>query len=329
MGLLIFLSSLGIISLIFAFYSYRVCFHSPKREIFDDVELDFPKGAQYAAVRDKMIAAASKMRDANCTWYSIKSHDGRTLWARYYENRPNAPIMLIFHGYRGHCCRDCAGGFRICEKLGFNVLAVYQRSHGKSDGHVISFGIRERYDCMDWVNWIGKTFGKDTPIILCGVSMGAATVLMASELKLGEAVTCILADCPYSTPSAIIRKVAKDMGYPEKIAYPFVRLGAGLFGGFKLNESSALEAVKHACHPILLLHGEEDLFVPCEMSRQICQCGNDHIQLHTFPKAGHGLCYLSDPDRYEKVCVDFLWQVPPLVPYLTQSKFANDLHQRK
>lgn len=326
MGLLIFLAAIGIVTLVFAFYSYRICFHSPKRRKPEDLELHIPKGEQYEAVRDRMLAAAKRMQDAPCQWFSIQSHDHRTLWARYYENRPDAPVMLFFHGYRGHCCRDCAGGFAIAKKLGFNILAVDQRSHGRSDGRVITFGIRERQDCLRWIQWIKEKFGTETPIILSGVSMGAATVLMASELELTDSVSCILADCPYSTPSAIIRKVSRDVGYPDKIAYPFILLGAGIFGGFRLNECSAVAAVKNAKVPILLIHGEDDRFVPCDMSREIRAGCEDRIQLHTFPDAGHGLSYLTDPRRYEKICVDFLWQLPALENHLQRSEFATDLH---
>jgi pimeloyl-ACP methyl ester carboxylesterase len=326
MGFVVFLSSIGLMSLFFAYYSYRICFYSPKRRQEEDIGHCVPPGAQYDAVKEQMIQAARQMQDAPCRWCSIKSHDGRTLWGRFYENCPNAPVILIFHGYRGHCCRDCAGGYRLGKKMGFNLLAVDQRSHGRSDGRVISFGIRERYDCREWIKWIKNEFGCDTSIILFGVSMGAATVLMASDLDECSEVSCILADCPYSSPAAIIRKVSKDIGYPDRLAYPFIWLGAGLFGWFRLSASSAAQAVKKAKLPILLLHGEEDLFVPCEMSREIFENCKEYVHLFTFPKAGHGLSYLTDPERYEKICVDFLWEVPGLISHLQKSPFASKLH---
>ena len=135
--------------------------------------------------------------------------------------------------------------------------------------------------------------------------MGAATVLMACSLELPANVRGILADCPYSAPSAIIRKVCKDIGYPADIVYPFVWLGAILFGHFRLDACNAKDAVQHANIPILLIHGEDDRFVPCDMSVEIAQhCPN--AQLFTFPNAGHGLSYLMDQKRYEQICSQFL-----------------------
>ena len=174
---------------------------------------------------------------------------------------------------------------------------------------MISFGIRERYDCLKWIEYVQTRFGADTPIILCGISMGAATVLMSTSLNLPKCVRGILADCPYSSPAAIIRKVCKDEGYPPALAYPFLWLGALIYGGFALNSCSAVSAVKNANVPILLIHGSDDRFVPNYMSEEILKnCASD-AQLHIFPNAGHGLSYIVDHVRYEEICLKFLKEV--------------------
>ena len=128
--------------------------------------------------------------------------------------------------------------------------------------------------------------------------MGGATVLMASELDLPEAVKYIVADCPYSSPRDIISLVAKKMGFPTKIIYPFIKLGAIIFGGFNPDSSSAVEAVKNTKKPIMLLHGEANGFVPCDMSRKIKEAAPDAITLITFPLADHGMSYITDRNRY-------------------------------
>ena len=72
-----------------------------------------------------------------------------------------------------------------------------------------------------------------------------------------------------------------------------------------MNAASAVEAVRKSNIPIILFHGEEDHFVPCQMSRMI-QENAPKATLQTFPGAGHGLSYLTDPDRYEGICEQFL-----------------------
>lgn len=327
MGLLVLLISLSFMVLCFSLYCYRICFYAPNRQQSNnDLESWFPKGAQYSAIRDKMLAGAHCMEDSPYEWASILSDDKKRLYARCYDLNPGAPVMIVFHGYRGYASRDCAGGFVIAAKLGFNILAVDQRSHGRSSGHTITFGIRERQDCLHWIEYAQQRFGPDTPIILYGVSMGAATVLMASELDLPENVVSIIADCPYSSPSAIIQKVSGEMGYPSNLAFPVIQLGARLYGGFSLTECSASDAVKRACIPILLIHGADDTFVPCSMSREIYENCKDIAQLNIIPDAAHGLSYPVASREYEKICVDFLWKISAMHPHLDRSEFASQMH---
>ena len=313
----------AIMVVLFAYYCYRICFRAPKYR--HESIYDVPNGPQYETLGQKMVEISLIMESANCEWISIRADDGTKLHGRYYEYYPGAPLILAFHGYRSMALRDDAGAFALSQKLGFNIIAVDQRGHGRSDGRSITFGIRERWDCLSWIHYANRRFGSDRPIVLCGISMGAATVLMASDLDLPQNILGIMADCPYASPAGIICKVAKDRGYPPKLAYPLIWLGAKLFAGLNVKESSAAESVKHAKIPILLIHGEDDRFVPCDMSREIYQNCRSEAQLCTFPDAGHGLCYILDPRRYEKICVDFLWGLEPLRPHLEKSEFVTQV----
>ena len=324
MGFLIFAAAVAVVILIFAYYCYRTAFYSPKNRKEDLFQV--PDGEQYAKYGQRLVEISLIMDDAQCKKVQIQAQDGTTLSGRLYEFYPDAPVILAFHGYRSIALRDCAGAFALSQKLGFNILAPDQRAHGESGGKAITFGIRERKDCMDWIKFLCGYYGPETPIILSGISMGAATVLMASELDLPKNVACIMADCPYDTPMGIISKVAGDRGYPVNLSRPIIALGARIFAGLNINETSASDAVRSAKVPILLIHGEDDRFVPCDMSRHIASCVADNVQLHTFPDAGHGLCYIMDPRRYEKICVDFLWSSPALVPHLEKSEFAKMVH---
>jgi len=317
------IAAIAAVSAVFliSLYTYRVCFHSPAERHLDPYSPI--EGEQYEAVNENMFAVTRIMDSAPFEQVSITSFDGLKLCGRYYHTRDGAPIQILFHGYRSMALRDCAGAYILSKKLGFNVLAVDQRAHAASGGKVITFGICERKDCLQWAQYVAKRFGEDIPVILSGLSMGAATVLMASELSLPQSVVCIMADSPYSSPKAIIRKVCRDRKLPDALAYPFIRIGARLFGGFSLEECCAKDAVKHSKLPILLIHGEDDRFVPCRMSSEIYEACASPVLLHTFPGAGHGLCYMTDPLRYERIVTQFLWSIPALKPYMSESKYVQ------
>lgn len=317
--MLLFLILASILFLAFlaaCYYSYTIAFYVPPRT--EDPVATEMTGPQYQKVSGRIKAAMDKMSAIPFEELQITSFDGLTLYGRYYHQRDNAPVMILFHGYRSMAVRDCCGGHALARKLGFNVLAVDQRAHGKSDGNTITFGVLERRDCKSWADFISKKFGAEVPILLSGLSMGAATVLMAADLNLPENVVGIIADSPYSTPKAIISKVCNDMRLPPKLAWPFVRCAARIFGKFSIESISAKDAVRRSTVPILLLHGEDDRFVPCEMSHAIANACRCPATLHTFPEAGHGLCYMTDHHRYEQVIVDFLRSIPELSNHLNE-----------
>ena len=151
-----------------------------------------------------------------------------------------------------------------------------------------------------------ERFGPNVTIFLAGVSMGAATVLMASELPLPENVAGIIADCPYTSPEAIIGKVCRDKKIPPSLGMPLLRLGARAYGRFGLRAASALEAVRHTDIPILLIHGEADSFVPCGMSRELHNACAGPAWLLTVPGAGHGLSYIVNTGAYARAVESFI-----------------------
>lgn len=285
-------------------FCYRIAFYSMNEKEQDIYAI--PPGKQYEAVADQILELIHEVESLSYEIVSVTAKDGLHLVGRYYHFRDGAPVMILFHGYRGNGRREFAGNNRIAEKLGFNVIAVDERAHGKSGGHTITFGIKERYDCLAWANYAAERFGSDIPIVLSGVSMGAATVLMASSLPLPKSVKAIIADCPYSSPKAIIQKVSADVKLPPKLAYPFVVIGALLFGKFRLWQSSPVEAVRRANVPILLIHGDDDRFVPCEMSEEIFDACSSGGELVIVPGAGHALSYFVDTDRYVRKVSAFL-----------------------
>ena len=138
--------------------------------------------------------------------------------------------------------------------LGYNLLAVDERAHGESEGTYITFGVRERHDVATWAAYAAMHFGPAHPLILDGLSMGAATVLMASELELPASVRGIIADCGFSSPYAIMKSVL-HWRCPWLVSGPLLALTGvftRLFGGFGLREVSATGGRRpyEAAHPL-------------------------------------------------------------------------------
>ena len=64
--------------------------------------------------------------------------------------------------------------------------------------------------------------------------------------------------------------------------------------------------MKHANVPILIVHGEDDRFVPAYMSEPMAAANPALVTRVTFPNAGHGMSYLMDTPRYQAMTEAFL-----------------------
>ena len=188
---------------------YDVIFSANKKYMGD--ENDLPSGEQYEPYHETITSCVEKVLNVPYEEVEVTSVDGLRLVGKYYHMSDDAPLVIFFHGYRCAGIRDGNGIFLYAREFGFNVLLVDQRAHGKSEGKTITFGVMERHDCKSWAEYAVKRFGRDVKIYLCGLSMGGATVLMASDIGLPENVVGILADCPYSSPKAILCRDRKSV----------------------------------------------------------------------------------------------------------------------
>lgn len=289
-----------------SYYAYRIAFYSPTKDREKIPEVTDPHYTPFKAVIRDLF---HELKNRPCEYVTITSRDGLTLSGRYYHTADGAPLAIGFHGYKSCWLTDFCGGADVAFQMGQNVLLVDERAHGKSQGRTITFGIKERQDLLCWLEYALDRFGHDTKILLYGVSMGGATVLMASGMDLPDNVQGIIADSPYSSPLDIILEVGRQRNYPVNLIKPFVILGAKIYGGFDVRETSGAEAVKQAKVPIMIIHGEGDTFVPVEMSRLMQESNPDLITLHTFPDAYHVLSYMVDTPRYRKLVKEFMEKV--------------------
>jgi fermentation-respiration switch protein FrsA (DUF1100 family) len=308
MSVIIAVLSVLLLALLTSCICYLLVFRATRGK--EEEEFPMPVGEIYEPYYPSMKKWQQEVARLPQKEVEIKSFDGLTLRGTYYEYSPDAPIELMLHGYRGSAKSDLCGGVLRCFKLGRSCLIVDQRTAGKSGGRVISFGINESRDCLKWIDFIIENINKNAKIIITGISMGAATVMMALSENLPKNVVSALADCGYTSPKEIIIKVLRDLHLPPWLFYPFIKLGARIFGRFDLEETSAVKGVSGANIPIIFIHGEGDDFVPCSMSERLYEiCSSEHKKLYTVPGVGHGLAYPAAPEGYYRALREFEEQI--------------------
>ncbi len=269
---------------------------------------EIPEGEQFTPYKEVSLAGIDALLALPCEHWTVRSFDGLRLSGRYYAGEPDKPLVIFFHGYRSGPIRDASGGFRFCRREGCSVLMVDQRSHGESEGKTIAFGALEKHDCVTWAQEAARR-DPSRPILLAGVSMGAATVLSASELPLPGQVKGIWADCGYADTAEILRCTIKRWHMPVFPTLQLTELGARIFGGFRVRDGSAVRAVRNAKVPVLLIHGEGDGLVPCDMAGRIAEACASSVTLLTVPGAGHGMSYYADTPAYTAALETFFAKV--------------------
>lgn len=283
---------------------YRVVFCHPVR--VRPIARQIPDNNFYRAHKERMLKVIEDMERTSREEVSILSEDGLRLCGKLYHGKKDAPLILFFHGYHGMAAWDGYGIFQLCKANGFNLLTIDERAHGKSEGNVITFGIKERYDCKLWTEYAVKRFGEGTNIFLAGVSMGAASVMMSSTLGLPGNVRGIIEDCGYSGPADIIKETIRAMKLPVKPVYQLIKLGAYLFGHFDLEADTALEAVQKTNIPILFIQGERDSVVPPSMGVELYEACKSPKEWTLIEGADHANSAMTDYETYEKVILRFI-----------------------
>ena len=215
-------------------------------------------------------------------------------------------VVILFHGYHSSCRRDLSLQAMLLHRAGYHLILADQRSHGESEGSYIGFGAKERLDVAPWCRLAQHRFG-ELPLVLFGLSMGASTVLMAASTDLPPTVRAIVADSGFSSPWEIIGNTLRHKHrIPPLPTIYFMNYWSRLLAGFDFREISCQSALKDSPLPVLLLHGEEDTYVPTHMSRALASAFPHKIRLVTFPHARHGQSVYYDAEGYGETVLTFL-----------------------
>jgi pimeloyl-ACP methyl ester carboxylesterase len=250
---------------------------------------------------EDVVAEAEKWNmDQKMEDVYITSFDGLKLHARFFPAEGTAErVVLCAHGYRGAPFKDFCLSSRWLHEHGCAVLLIDERAHGQSEGKYICYGVKERFDVRDWAKMLDERFEGKKPIYLYGVSMGCATVMMATALDLPKSVAGIIADCGYTTPAAICGRTLH--GIINKPVYPmmwFLDLECRIRAHYSVWGASAPEALAHNTRPVFFVHGTADDFVPPEMTKENYAACASEKELFMVEGAKHANSFLVDPEGY-------------------------------
>lgn len=245
------------------------------------------------------------------TTLNVTAFDRTPLQGYYLKAKEPTNKMVIFaHGYLGHAFDMGLFGEYYYEQLGYHIFTPDLRGHGASGGHYIGFGWHDRLDLIEWIDLLIEQNGEESEIILHGLSMGAASVLMASGEELPEQVKGIVADSPYTSVYDLFAYQMKRMYHlPDRLFLPMTSLITEKKANYSLSEASAVKQVQKTKVPILYIHGEGDTFVPTSMAEQLYEQTKGEKEIVIFPEANHGEAVVLYRDEFFEAVTSFVQKV--------------------
>lgn len=306
-GLVIILFSINIVA---SFYFYNLAIARNVKDFLQgNSDLEVSAEARHVFLEGDW---RTWVQDQSFEQWEMTTNDGLALQGYFLEAKePTNKTVIFTHGYLGKGEDMGLYGKYYYETLGYNIFFMDMRGHGKSEGNYIGFGWHDRLDVIDWLEVIMKK-QEDTQFVLHGLSMGAATVLMASGEELPRNVKAIIADSPYTSVYDMFAYQLKRMYHlPAVPILPTTSIVTELQAGYSIIEASALEQVQKANVPILYIHGNADNFVPTEMSETLYENTKSPAEMITIDGAGHGEAFVLNKEKYVKALNAFLHKYLP------------------
>ncbi len=267
-----------------------------RKEEYRWTDYESLKGTPYEKHTDLIGHSVKWLTEHHPQDVYVTSDDGLKLHGLWIPAENPRGTILLAHGYRSTMLVDFGMVLDMYHKEGLNLLLPEQRSHGKSEGKYITFGVKESKDMFQWLAYHNDMLSA-CPVVLSGLSMGASTVMYMLDQKLPDNVKVAICDCGFSSPAEIISKIFKETVHiPGGLFVRFADLFARIFARFSLYERNSCKTLAGNKLPILMAHGTEDDFVPCEMTRKAYACcaGEKHLILAEGAKHGYSFLYARE-----------------------------------
>lgn len=246
----------------------------------------------------------------------ISSYDGHIIPADYIyakesQNSKNHPTVILVHGLGGNRYSN----YPVAEfflKKGYNVITYDQRSSNENTARYTTFGYWEKYDLIDWVNYVeehapGQTIG------VWGASFGGATAGLAVAYdNMDEKIDFLILDCPVSSMRWMIEQEMRNMEIGLPISY-LVWCGNimnKLKLGFAYEDADVARAMRHVRTPVLIINSTQDSLTPYFMGKDIFDAlPGDKKEIWTVDDSEHCEIWIDHNQEYRRKMESLLMSI--------------------
>lgn len=236
--------------------------------------------------------------------FALKMRDGYIINGDVSLNGNSKKFMILCHGH-GSTREGSTKYALIYYRLGYSIIRYDHRGHGDNVRVKCTMGANESKDLLEIYNYVKETYHPES-IAMHGASMGAATILIATQFFTKDDVKFIVADCPYSSISNFGGDFIKLHHQPKWLCVPIFNFIMRFNFGIKKNDMSPLFHVKHSDIPVLFLHGAKDNFIYPYHSDLLFEAKIGPKKQHIFPNGTHANSVFDDPEEYDETIVNYV-----------------------
>jgi uncharacterized protein len=232
-------------------------------------------------------------------------------------NLTSQRTIIMVHGTRTNRADKDAGLLNLSGDLarhGFAILAFDMRGTGESPPAPLSLGYFEQRDVLGAVDFLRSgpipypALGRTHIIGGWGVSMGAATLLMAAAQE--PAIRAIVSDCAYADIIPILEREVPNGGHLPPLFTPGALFAANVLYGMDFYAVRPVDIVASiAPRPIFFIHGTSDTYVPTANLNILAAAArtapDSNVQTWLVPGAGHAQSFNTEGTVYVDRVVAF------------------------
>lgn len=230
--------------------------------------------------------------------------EGFKLVGEYYDFG-NKKAVIIIPG-RMETCAYSYYFAKPYKEMGYNVLAIDNRSHGLSEGKYNTIGLREYKDIIEWAKLLKTDHGVES-ILLHGICIGGATATYAATDSEGKTLfDGLVTEGMYNDFGIMLNYRFKER---KKPIFPFVPLIMSYIrhaAGKSAKRFSPINVIDKLEKPILFIYSKQDVFsAPANVDKLYGKCSAQK-RICWFDKGIHSHIRINDEHGYDEQVKQFV-----------------------